>query len=92
MAEQLMTKDEFRRVLDELGMSQRECARFLGVNDRTVRAWVSPIDTAEPYNPAAMVVLYLLGAKVTEEQFNDAVADAIGLLHRPRARRRSVAA
>jgi transcriptional regulator with XRE-family HTH domain len=82
MAEQLMTKEQVRQALDELGMSQRELARFLRVNDRTVRAWVSPIDTAEPYNPACMILLYLLGTKSTPSDFADGVYRGLARLER----------
>lgn len=36
-----MTPDELRDALDELGMTQTECARRMRVSLRTVQTWVS---------------------------------------------------
>lgn len=35
----MMTQQEFRDALATLGVSQREFARVVGVDDRTVRRW-----------------------------------------------------
>jgi DNA-binding transcriptional regulator YiaG len=36
-----MTPDQYRTAIAKLGLSQRGAALFLGVNERTSRAWAS---------------------------------------------------
>ena len=36
-----MTRDEYRAVLEELGLSQLEAGRCLGVTDRTAQNWAA---------------------------------------------------
>lgn len=51
-----MTPLEFRGVLGKLKLSQSECARFVGANDRTVRRWLA----GELDVPRCVEVLLLL--------------------------------
>lgn len=51
-----MSPAELRRALDDLGLSQMDLARFLGVYGQTVRRWVAP--GGEP--PKAVVILLRL--------------------------------
>lgn len=43
-----MTADEIRARLKELGLSQTDAARLMGVTDRTVRRWCVDGDVPEP--------------------------------------------
>jgi DNA-binding transcriptional regulator YiaG len=36
-----MTPHQLQRAIDRLGLSQRGAARFLGVDERTMRKWIA---------------------------------------------------
>lgn len=57
-----MSADDFRKAVGDRGMSLRDAARFLGVNERTVRSWVGG-DNRIPL----MAVKLLLTMPATEE-------------------------
>jgi DNA-binding transcriptional regulator YiaG len=67
-----MTAQEFRDVLDRLGLSQRACSRFLGVNEKTVRDWA---DTrlAGPPAPVGKLLRYMVAAGLTADQVDAAI-------------------
>lgn len=53
-----MTPDEYRSVIDKLGLSQLAAARLLGVDDRTSRRWANGERDIPP--PAARFLRYLV--------------------------------
>lgn len=53
-----MTPDEYRDVLDQLGLSQIAAARLLGVDERTSRRWASGERDIPP--PAQRFLRYLV--------------------------------
>jgi DNA-binding transcriptional regulator YiaG len=51
-----MTPEELRAILKELDLSQLAAARFLGVNERTLRHWVSDREARAVPRPIAMLL------------------------------------
>jgi len=54
-----MTPADYRKTIDQLGLSQRGAGRFLGVDERTSRRWVS----GEAAIPVAVALLLRLMVK-----------------------------
>ena len=61
-----MTPEEFRKIIEKLGLSQIAAARLLGVDARTSRRWASGERDIPP--PAARFLRYLIATKKTGEQ------------------------
>src|SRR6516165_45685 len=61
-----MTPDEFREIIEKLGLSQIAAARLLGVDARTSRRWASGERDIPP--PAVRFLRYLIATKKTGEQ------------------------
>jgi hypothetical protein len=58
----MMNGKEFEKALVQLGLSQRRAAlHLLGLNERTVRRWVT--DEAAVLPPAAQFLRYLIATK-----------------------------
>lgn len=53
-----MTPDEYRNVLEKLGLTQSAAARLLGVDDRTSRRWACGERDIPP--PAERFLRYLI--------------------------------
>jgi DNA-binding transcriptional regulator YiaG len=68
----MMTHEQFRSAIEELGLSQVAVARLLGVNDRTARRWAAgDLDIPQPVE----IVLSLM---IEYEITPDDVAALIG--------------
>lgn len=52
--------NEVRWVIKQLGVSQREAARLIGVHERTMRGYCSEKNTANAPQPVLMALTYLL--------------------------------
>ncbi len=71
-----MTPQEFRALLERLGLSQQAAARLLGVKGRTVQSWCAPPGPdARAVNPIA--VSWLTYIHLTGEDPGD-VARVLG--------------
>jgi DNA-binding transcriptional regulator YiaG len=58
-----MTAKQYRRALEELGLSQGAAARYLGVAARTSQNWALGFSTVHPC--AAHLLRLLLNGKIT---------------------------
>ena len=61
-----MTPDEYRRTIEQLGLSQVAAAKLLGVDGRTSRRWASGERDVPP--PAERFLRYLIATRKTGEQ------------------------
>lgn len=63
-----MTPADYRKTIDQLGLSQRKAGRFLGVDERTSRRWANegPIPVAVALLLRLMVRFKLKPADVHE--------------------------
>jgi transcriptional regulator with XRE-family HTH domain len=54
-----MSPDEFRQIMRQLGLTQRELARILDTRDSTIRKWLADdsASTARGVNPVAAQVM-----------------------------------
>ena len=71
-----MTPQQFLDAIEKLGLNQSSAARFLGVNDRTVRKWVA--GRGQPPASTAMLFSVMIAKKLTPEKV--AAMDAGSLL------------
>jgi DNA-binding transcriptional regulator YiaG len=70
-----VTPRQFKKAIETLGLTQNGAARFLGVDDRTVRRWVStdPDDQRGIPNPVANFLNFLIAAKITPDEVEAAL-------------------
>jgi hypothetical protein len=69
-----MTGKEFKRALGHLNVSQLGAGRLLGVDGRTVRAWVA--DAARIPEGVAILIRLLVAGKITIEDIEAAKTPA----------------
>jgi DNA-binding transcriptional regulator YiaG len=67
-----MTATQFRQVLDELGLSQRGFAAWLGVNEKTARDWADTRREGPPA-PVAKLLLLMLAKGLSPDQVDAAI-------------------
>lgn len=65
-----MTHTDFRRTIENLGLSQAGVSRILGVSDRAVRMWIAG-DRSIP-EPVAKLLRLLASGALTVDQVQDA--------------------
>jgi hypothetical protein len=61
-----VTPNQYKSAIDRLGLSQVGAARFLGVDDRTSRRWIS--GERDVPEPVSRFLRYLIAAKVTPDE------------------------
>ena len=72
-----MPPDEFRQIMRQLGLTQRELARILDTSDTTIRKWLAHdgASTARGVNPVAAQVMRWLRDGFRPPQWPDRLRD-----------------
>jgi hypothetical protein len=68
MTDKPMTKAEYRRAIEALGLNQVQAGKFLGISDRTSRRWAAG---TRPVFPTVEILLrYMLRRRISPKAVN----------------------